>query len=768
MDPSGVFFPEVTLADGFSVLEGSAGLSVLRNIDFGSRYTIDCSLNSATSDESVLISASISGINEIFLESVFSITSFPFMRLLANQQKEHTITMQGTLSGTLDTLFATIDIEKMVFRLFEFDLETHGSVILEDNKISLFNASGFWNGNSFSSVLGNLDLGVMKAQLVTDWNSVLGSQRIEAGIAIQFDSYSESVVGDNALKKFFIGSGQDRFAVSATVSDLNWGSVSFDHELKASLIHEPGITALYAGKNDSITGYLFEDGTFSLSSAVGNILEFEANGLIQNAIVDIRVSNIYSDLSSLWKITGLDFLSINKGDLKGNLVISGLLNDPDFQGVLDVSNCMFTIPRYLEQSKAPLHFTIIADGKEIQVPTFTIPASQGSLDVNANILFDRWIPVSLVSHIESGLNQAFNIDIDNEYLRASGTVSTNIDILLTDEVLSLKGKVFYEEGFIALVYTGFNKQNMNSVSFNKDLLLDLEFSVGKKVEFRLQPAEITIIRGLIRAERPLLVQADTSSGTFQIKGTAGLRGGEVFYLKRNFYLREGSVFFNENQDLFDPYVTLRAEIRERDAQGDLVRIILSVENQPLSNFSPVLTSDPIRSEVDILELLGQVTRGDVTGDNFLREVIINSSDVLTQLSLFRNTENAVRDFLNLDLFSIRTLVLQNALLGQRLQTNKETPLTIGNYFDNTTVYMGKYLGSAIYADALLHFSYFDARLEQGSENLVPLAGRLLFQPEIGLEVNTPLFLLRWSFSPQNIDTISAADNSVTLSWKFSY
>lgn len=767
-DSSGAFFPEVILADGFSVLEGRAGLSIMKNSDLGSRYMIDCSLDSATSDESLAVSASVSGIDELFLESVVSLTSFPFMRIFSNQQKENMITMKGTISGTLDTLFATVNVEKILYRLFDFDLEARGSVILEDKKVSLLNAGGSWNGNSFSSATGTLDLSVMKAEFLADWNAILGSQTVEADISIHFDSYGEVSIDDNSGIDFLIGSIPEQFAVSATASDLNWGSVSFGRELKATLIHEPGITALYAGENDSISGYLFDDGTFSLSSDIGNVVEFEANGSIQNTTADIRVSNIYSDLSSLWEMTGLQFLSIHTGELNGSLVISGLLHDPDFQGVLNISNCIFTIPGYMEQKNSPLQFKIIADGKEIQVPTFAIPASRGSLNVNADILFDRWIPVSISSHIESGSKQAFNIDIDNDFLRASGTVSTNIDLLLTEEILSVNGSVNYESGFLAVLFTGFNKQNSDSISFNKNILLDLQLSVGKKVEFRWQPGEFTVIRGLIQAEKPLVIQADTGVGSFQIKGIAGLRGGEVFYLKRNFYLREGSVFFNENQDLFDPYVTLRAEIRERDAQGDLVRIILSVENQPLSNFSPVLTSDPIRSEVDIIAMLGQVTRGDLSRDNLLRDVIITSSDLLTQMSLFRNTENTIRDFLHLDLFSIRTLVLQNAILGQSFQTNKETPLTIGNYFDNTTVYMGKYLGSAIYADALLHFSYFDSRLKEKNESLATSYGNLLFQPEIGFEVNTPLFLLRWSFSPQNIDTLFVADNSLTLSWKFSY
>lgn len=768
VDSNGAFLPEVTIADGFSIVEGRIGLSIIKNDDLGSRYVIDCLLDSTTSDESYSLSASLSGKEELFLESVFSLKSFPLMRIFSDQQKENLLTMQSTVSGSLDTLFATIDIEKIRYRLFDFDLEAHGSIVLEDKSISMFNTGAYWNGNSLSAVSGILDLSTMKADVTADWNAVLGHQNAGATIELHLDSFLDLPSVEKPFSNFFSNSLPHKFSVSSTVSKFNWGSVLVEHDLSATLIHEPGITAFYAGANDSISGFLLDDGSFSLSSAVGNLIEFQSTGSIQKSFLDIQVSNIYSDLSNLWNVSALELISINKGELKGNIAISGLLNDPDFQGILEVTKCFFTVPGYMKNNNGPVDFSIIAEGKEIVVPPFIIPASQGSLSINADILFDRWIPVTISSHIESNSNQAFKIDVDNDFMRASGMISTNIDFLLTNDLLSMTGKIGYEEGYLAVLFTGFNKQHASTISFNKNILLDLQLSVGKKVEFRWQPGEFTLIRGLIQAEKPIHILADTGLGSFQIKGTAGLRGGEVFYLKRNFYLREGSVFFNENQDLFDPFVTLRAEIRERDAEGNLVRIILSVENQPLSNFSPILTSDPIRSESDIIALLGQVTRGDLTRDNFVRDVIVASSDVLTQLSLFRNTENAIRDFLHLDLFSIRTLILQNAIFGQNMQTNTEKPLTIGNYFDNTTVYMGKYLGSAIYADALLHFSYFDPRLKINSGSLIEPYGNLLVQPELGFEVNTPLFLLHWRFSPENFDTLFVADNSITLSWKFSY
>lgn len=107
-------------------------------------------------------------------------------------------------------------------------------------------------------------------------------------------------------------------------------------------------------------------------------------------------------------------------------------------------------------------------------------------------------------------------------------------------------------------------------------------------------------------------------------------------------------------------------------------------------------------------------------------------------------------------------------LGNLFNINKNTTLALSNYLDNTSVYIGKYFGSAIYADALLHLSHYDEKsLKNGGSNR-PVYNNLLFQPELGLEMATPFFLLRWSVAPTKPDTLFVGDAALTFSWKYSY
>ena len=227
----------------------------------------------------------------------------------------------------------------------------------------------------------------------------------------------------------------------------------------------------------------------------------------------------------------------------------------------------------------------------------------------------------------------------------------------------------------------------------------MELTTGQHVELIYDP----LLRGLIAPNTNVKFTFDSITQDVTIISDVVLRGGEVTYLNRNFYIREGRIIFSEINSL-DPLITIRAEIREQDVNGEPVRITMSAENQRLSDFNPTYTSSPPKSEIEIMTILGQAFTGDIQSG---LDILLTGVDYGVQVFLLRKMENALRDFLNFDIFSLRTMGLQNTL-KQLLTTNAEggNRLTIGNFLDNTTVYIGKYFGSSIYADAMFHFAVF--------------------------------------------------------------
>ena len=126
----------------------------------------------------------------------------------------------------------------------------------------------------------------------------------------------------------------------------------------------------------------------------------------------------------------------------------------------------------------------------------------------------------------------------------------------------------------------------------------------------------------------------------------------------------------------------------------------------------------------------------------------------------------MRDLLNFDIFSLRTNVLQNTYNYSLSRNSPKENISIGNFLDNTTVYIGKYLGSSLYVDAMLHVSFEDSKVNDIAE-----AGRMLFQPEFGMELESPFANIRVNMAPDINALLKnqfVPSTSVTLSWKFAF
>ena len=242
-------------------------------------------------------------------------------------------------------------------------------------------------------------------------------------------------------------------------------------------------------------------------------------------------------------------------------------------------------------------------------------------------------------------------------------------------------------------------------------------------------------------------------------------GGDVIYFDRSFILREGSIRFQEDELEFDPFLTVRAETRERDAAGEVVRITLAADT-PLSNFGAQnisFTADPPTHELAIEALLGAPLTGQLAagpgGGGLGITAISLSGDLLAQFGLVRPLESAVREALGLDMVSIRSPFVQNLLLDRVLSPIKGSTADL---LDNTTLSLGKYIGSDLFLEALLRLQ----SLALGAGGL-PGTG-LESDLELSLEWATPFFLLEWSFLPQTQETLYLTDNSLSLRWRLTY
>jgi hypothetical protein len=344
-------------------------------------------------------------------------------------------------------------------------------------------------------------------------------------------------------------------------------------------------------------------------------------------------------------------------------------------------------------------------------------------------------------------------------IHAKGDASADVRFALQGDVLSIDADVALEKATVVVstetLASGGGETSKPALS----LLVSTNVHFGRGVQVFFPSTSFPIVAGYSDPSSSLAIRYDQATTDFSLKGTVALRGGEVFYVQRNFFLKNGKIVFNEGSDRFEPRVTLLAEMRDRNDEGPVL-IILKADNAPISSFKPTLSSDPVMTEAQIATLMGQNVFG-TSGDNSfdIRKTAISASEFIPQLNVTRAFENQVRDVFGLDMFYLRTQVLQNWLIDISGQSATASGNPLARYFDQTSIYAGKYLNDSIFAYGSM-----------GVSESAPLVGTVasIINWELGVELDAPFGRLTWALAPEDWKTLKFSDQSLSLSWKLSY
>jgi hypothetical protein len=292
--------------------------------------------------------------------------------------------------------------------------------------------------------------------------------------------------------------------------------------------------------------------------------------------------------------------------------------------------------------------------------------------------------------------------------------------------------------------------------------VNLTITTGPVVEFLYPDSRFPILRVAPDMGTKIHVTADTLAQKFSVTSDVKIRGGEIFYFERSFYIRSGMLTLRENELMFAPRLTARAEVRDRTDEGP-VTISMIVDNAPLLSFTARFESSPPLSQMEILGLLGQSIAGAQIDENLrVPQTFVSSPiDYFAQVLLVRRLEQQIRNFTRLDMFSVRTQVLQNTVFMRAglMPLPVDRNATVGNYFDNTTVFGGKYFGQDVFLQGMLSMRYDATKVTLGG---------LSIEPDFGLELQSPWFGIRWNFVPTHPENWYVNDNSITIDFRWSF
>jgi hypothetical protein len=532
--------------------------------------------------------------------------------------------------------------------------------------------------------------------------------------------------------------------------------------------------SLSGGPSNMIRLELKETGEFYAGFSAPSPIRGAVTGNITDGNIAARGSSLYVDLLSLWKyVPAQNIVNIKSGFAIADIEVRGPLNDPEFYGTAQGASVRLDIPLYLNDEIGPLPIAVRLDGQQMRFGPVRAPCGTGYGMVTGVFEFSRWVPGSFTITIDVEEDHLIPYKVDIAGVKAYGETSGLLEIALQDAVLSITGDLVCENTEITFDPAGFNQSPQPNPSH---VVTDFTITTGRRVEFLWPNADLPILQASPASGNSIHISSDSFSGSFELKGEIDIRSGEIFYIERSFYIREGVLTFNENETRFEPLIAARAEIRDRTNDGS-VTISLVIDNQPLTSFQARFESTPALSQADIFELLGQNIVGGQTTDTGQIAGAFGGAitDVLSQFSVVRRIERAIRDTLRIDTFSVRTQAISNFFLqATGVQSRQDTGSGFSRYFDNTTVFIGKYLSGDFFLQGMFTLRYDDQYGSQYSSQygsrydgqFTELAQRgLKFEPDIGIELRSPLFDIRWNIVPTHPESLFIPDTSFTILWR---
>jgi hypothetical protein len=553
----------------------------------------------------------------------------------------------------------------------------------------------------------------------------------------------------------------ESFNGSLEVQNIRFDALESSEPFSLSFSRIDSELAVFGGPGDMLRLRVAGDGTFYAGLSYPSPIRGSLIGVLTPRTIDANTSNLYVDLASLWRfVPAEDIINFTGGFVTASVHITGPLGDPEFFGTAQGTSVRIEIPRYLSAEIGPTPVFITLEGNEMSFGPLTVPAGTGSGRVGGWFRFDRWIPNIFTLDIYAPPEDPIPFGFDIMGILARGLVSGDLNLSMEDYNLRITGDLTGHDAEITLDTQELSAGRRDRRAAKVTVITDIAVQTGRKVEFLWPSADFPILRANADIGTGVRITSDTVTGRYGVSGDVSLRSGEIFYVQRSFYIREGLLSFNENEIQFDPRITVRAEVRDRADDGPVI-ISMLVDNAPLKSFTARFESTPPLSQIDILSLLGQnITGSPSEGGGILQNALLASTDVLAQFSVVRWLEQHVRNFLGADMFSIRTQVLQNAVLRVTgLQDPIDRNGRVGNYFDNTTVFLGKYFGPDMFGQAMLSLRYDENQPDWGG--LTP-------ELDLGIELRGPLFDIRWNFTPRHWENIFINDHSFTLVWRRSF
>lgn len=324
----------------------------------------------------------------------------------------------------------------------------------------------------------------------------------------------------------------------------------------------------------------------------------------------------------------------------------------------------------------------------------------------------------------------------------------------------MSGEFFIEDFDISIGYDPLPYWWESGIQYTDDFYI----TFSKNVRFILPKSDEPIMTAYIKEGDEIRFLYDTRYKNASVSGNINLKGGEIYYFNKSFYITDGSFNFPSNS-FNEPRLSLRAKLTDFDSNGNKVDIFLVLNNSTLDNINPHFESYPQKSTSEIMAILGNVIISETgeesgTGLGTLANLFSSGIDIMGRAGVINNNfstrslTDSIRENLNLDMFSLRSQLLQNVLLDSVFTPGATVYSPISRILNNTTIFFGKQITGQIFLKGLIKLNSKEKR-----KNKNPFLARdLMLDFEMSLEWENPIGTFTFSTNPVNLFPQNLMDN----------
>ncbi len=683
------------------------------------------------------------------LDGGLRFNNLPVSRLSDSLPFDGFINGQLSVKGTVEDPELALSLNTARLKFNNESVELKAELNYSDLSIAIEEISGSSGDLVFDNITGQIDL-------------KSGSHLISG--SLNLDSRFFNLASEYSIKAETIAISSFRDISSIMSRDfsarLDITKLLVNQENKdlwsIRLINEDEVLSLSGGPDYSINGSMYADGFFILNASAPFPLTFAASGTLESGIINANIT----DINYIFDNLEIPYFYIYEGSITGGVRVRGGVNDPDLFGQINLNNMVFK-PPVVEDITEKFSTSIFFREKALTMPATRVPTNNGLVFITMNAVIQKWLPYTYDLNLKIPENKSISAKYYYSPFYVFGFAEGGLRIFGDLTTMRIDGDLKIING-IMILNNNLDAKKLESAT--EYVAADLRLTTGENNQLYWPSREIPIVNGFLSADNKITMHYNNSLSEFWLEGDLNLKGGEIFYFERNFYVKEGHLkFSNTSLVSIDPLLSTKAEIRDINSQGELTRIYLIVDESPLSNFAPRFESDPSLSTVEIISLLGGNFMDSISssGSFDIGDALLTSVDLFTQFAIFQGVENTLKSTLGLDLLSIRSSFLANIVEDKFISLSGNSSVTnFAKYLDNTTLFLGKYFTDDIFIQGLFQFDLY---------NNTGYSEGLNIDSEVKLEWEGPVTNIELSFFPDFYDPVGSLNRtSVGISWRFSY